>query len=142
MSALHKTLERLCSEHRALALWAFGSRSVEAARVVREDIAMDPDIQSDLDLGVLVRHGCSMNAADRVRLSSSLEDLFGVSRVDLVVLNEASAGLAFDVIKGELLTDLEPNDTARFEIYCLRRVADLSRLERARRDEVLEEGAS
>ena len=70
-----------------------------------------------------------------------LEVLFSVSRVDLVDLRQAEAFLALDVVRGELLVDRAPDDTARYELYVLRRAADLWPFERARRDAVLHRGA-
>lgn len=96
---------------------------------------------SDVDIGVLPRRGTRLTARDRVRLAAKLEDLFDVARVDLVVLPEASAFLAVDVIEGELLVDADPDRTAEFELYVLRRAGDLLGFERRRVEAVLSEGA-
>ena len=81
--------------------------------------------RSDVDIGVLPKLGEELSARDRVQLMAALEDLFGVGRVDLVVLPEASVFLAADAINGELLYDAVPDRTAEFELYVLRRAGDL-----------------
>lgn len=74
---------------------------------------------------------------ERVRLMAALEDLFGVGRVDLVVLPESSAFLALDIIRGELVFDRNPDRTAAFELYVMRRAGDLIPYQRERMDRVL-----
>jgi hypothetical protein len=76
-----------------------------------------------------------------VRLAIELEDLFGVPRVDLVVLLEASALLAVEVIRGELLHTSDPLAQAEHELYILRREADLAPFRRERVQQILKHGA-
>ena len=54
-----------------------------------------------------------------------LEDLLDVSRVDLVNLHEADPFLALEIIRGELLYTKDADDQAEYEIFVLRRAADL-----------------
>lgn len=122
------------------AVYVFGSRADEiAGRVMGREMLARP--ASDVDIGVLPRRGTRLTARDRVRLAGKLEDMLDVGRVDLVVLPEASAFLAVDVIQGELLADLDPDRTAEFELYVLRRGGDLLGFERRRVEAVLSEGA-
>ncbi|MGC8720570.1 MAG: hypothetical protein ACP5TY_11250, partial [Thermodesulforhabdaceae bacterium] len=61
----------------------------------------------------------------KVELMIALEDFFNVNRVDLVVITEADPFLALEVIRGELLYTKNPDDQAEYELFVLRRAADL-----------------
>jgi hypothetical protein len=63
---------------------------------------------------------------------AELEDLFGAGRVDLVSLPEASPFLAVEIILGELLYEVDADRTAEYELFVLRRAADLAPFERER----------
>jgi hypothetical protein len=56
----------------------------------------------------------------------ALEALFDVRRVDLIVLPEADAFLAADVVRGELLAMTDPDAEAEAQLHYLRRAADLA----------------
>lgn len=70
-------------------------------------------------------------------MAIKLEDLLEVNRVDLVVLQEAEPFLALDVIRGEIIYCSDPLSQAEYELYVLRRAADLAPFERQRRQMVL-----
>lgn len=70
---------------------------------------------SDVDIGVRPSLGHRLTDRDRVRLAIALEDLFDVSRIDLVVLPEADPFLALNVIRGELLYCTDPDAQAEYE---------------------------
>ena len=125
---LQRGLEALAAEYGLLAIYVFGSRSHEiAARAAgRPAIAEHPE--SDVDVGVEPRRGRTLSAQDRVRLMHRLETLLGAQRVDLVILPEANAFLAADVVRGELLLTTDLDAEAEVQLYCLRRAADLAPL--------------
>ena len=81
-----------------------------------------------------------LSGRDRVRLAIEFEDLFDVSRVDPVVLSEASPFLAVDVLRGELVHSSDPIEQAEHERYILRRAGDLEPFHRARVQQILHEG--
>jgi predicted nucleotidyltransferase len=140
---LAATLTGLCEEHGLVAMYVFGSRADEIAERVtgREAQAADAEAgrtgqtrqpthaahpESDVDIGVQPRRDRVLSAADRVGLMQQLETLLDAARVDLVILPEANAFLAADVVRGELLaaTDLDAESDA--QLYYLRRAADLA----------------
>ena len=84
------------------AVYAFGSRAVEVRAFVLDGVPLSAS-RSDIDIGALPRGGTHLDARQRVDLTIDLERLFRQSRVDLVVLPEAPAFLAVDVVAGELL---------------------------------------
>jgi hypothetical protein len=72
-----------------------------------------------------------------MKLIIALEDLLRVSKVDLIVLPEASPFLCLDVIDGELLYTSDPDETANYELYVLRRAGDLAFYERQKRMQII-----
>lgn len=134
---LRTQLEFICGRWSLVGIWAFGSRGPEAAARVAGESGPASRSLSDLDLGVLPRRARSLDVQDKVRLAAELEDLFDVPRVDLIVLSEASAFLALEAVVGALLVAADADCAADFELYVLRRAADLLPYERARRDAAL-----
>ena len=67
----------------------------------------------------------------------ALEDLLGVTRVDLVVLAEAGAFLAANAIRGERLYARDTYQADEYDLYVLRRAGDLAPLERERQALIL-----
>lgn len=135
MRPIEQDLAHLARRFGVSAVYAFGSRAEELAAHPRR--APQPASRSDADIGVQLLSGRRLSARDRVRLVAELEDLFGVARVDLVVLPEAEPFLALDVIRGELLYCLDPDAQAEEELYILRRAGDLAPYERERRQLIL-----
>lgn len=137
-SPLAEELALICRQFPIDALYVFGSRAEEiAGRLGGADAVVGSPSTSDLDIGLQTRPGQRLDAKQRVELSIRLEDLFDVSRVDLVVLEEAPPFLALAVIRGELIFCADPYRQAEFELYVLRRAADLAPFERRRREDIL-----
>jgi len=134
-------LSEICRRYGIEVLYAFGSRAKEIAEWIsgQEKAASYP--MSDLDIGILPQAERSLNVRDKVHLMADLEDLFEVGRVDLVVLSEASAFLALEVIQGEILYEVDPDRTAEYELYVMRRAGDLALFERERLEQILTQKA-
>ncbi|RMH20172.1 MAG: nucleotidyltransferase domain-containing protein [Acidobacteria bacterium] len=107
------------ADRRILALYLFGSYARGEASPA-----------SDVDLGVLFV--TPQPLTEVVDLESRLEGALG-RRVDLVDAGRASAFLALDVVKGERLYCADEERCDEFDLYVLRRAADLAPFERARR---------
>ncbi|MFQ5739271.1 MAG: nucleotidyltransferase domain-containing protein [Acidobacteriota bacterium] len=136
---IQQSLQELCGPLPIVALYVFGSRAPELRL---EGRSVRPErIDSDLDLGVQVEHETRLTAAERVSLTIALEDLFQVPRVDLVVLNETGPFLALDIIRGELLYCADALCQAEYELYVLRRAADLACYQKERCRQIICEGA-
>ena len=131
----------LCHRYDLVAIYAFGSRAGEAAARVRGEIPEPEYPDSDLDVGVQPRFGRRLKAIEKVELAQALEDLFGISRVDLVVVTEAPPFLAYDIVCGELLACTDPEAQARYELYVIARAGDLAPWYRERVRAIFEEGA-
>lgn len=120
-------------------VYVFGSRAAEIAAHGAGSETAGP-AGSDVDIGVRMRPGRRLTAAERVKLIQTLEDTLRVDRVDLVVLEEADPFLALAVVRGELLYTASRIDQAEYELYVLRRAGDLAPLERERRELILMRG--
>lgn len=134
-------LQAICSAFPIDALYVFGSRAQEIAGGLAGELVQVSKGPSDVDIGVQVRRGERLGAEQRVELTIRLEDLLEVPRVDLVVVQEAEPFLALDIIRGELLYCADPLRQAEYELYVLRRAADLAPFERLRRHLILYESA-
>ena len=106
-------------------IYVFGSRAKEIASVVSGGPNTPANPSSDVDIGIRPLRGEKISPHKIVNLAIELEDLFEANRVDIVVLNECDAYLALDIIRGELLYAKDPDDQARYELFVLRRAADL-----------------
>jgi uncharacterized protein len=131
-AAFQKALRDMLRRYRLTAVYVFGSRATEIAARVAADAAQGGGApqadhsHSDVDIGVESVRGTRLSAEQRVRLVLELEDLFEVARVDLVVLPEANAPLAAEVVRGELLVCADPDEEAEIQLYYLRRAGDLA----------------
>ncbi len=124
---LHTTLRDMLRRYRLTAVYVFGSRATEiAARAAGAPAPPTGHPHSDVDIGVQPLRHTRPSAEQRVLLALELEDLFAVARVDLVVLSEANALLAAEVVRGELLACADPDDEAESQLYYLRRAGDLA----------------
>jgi predicted nucleotidyltransferase len=140
-TSISQRLEQIAHRYRLAEIYAFGSRSGEAAAHLRGEKVYTVHPESDTDIGVRVRPGDSLRPSERVQLTLELEDLMGVSRVDLVILQEADPFLAIEIIRGELLYAEDMDNQARHELYLLARAGDLLPLKKERVRMILEEGA-
>jgi predicted nucleotidyltransferase len=130
-------LGNLCRQHRVTSLYSFGSRAAEATEWVRVEREEFDETESDLDLAITLERETELSARERVRLTIDLERFFNVPRVDLVLLWDADAFLAVDVIRGDLLYCNDPDQQSLDELYVLRRAGDLAYFEEQRLSGIL-----
>lgn len=131
-------IKQVCRKFQVKALYAFGSRSMEVFQFIQGDAPQIKPTESDLDIGALTHRTLSVD--EKVSLTLRLEELFNVSRVDLVILQEADAFLVANIIRGERLYEEDSYLADEYELFVLRRAGDLAELERARMAMILEEG--
>ena len=131
-------LAALCRSHRIDILYSFGSRSFEVERFVRAEGPRLDAGGSDCDIGAHLDARGPIIVSGKVAIAQTLEDLLGVERVDLVLLQEADPFLACNVIRGERLYCLDTRQADEYELYVLRRAGDLAPLERARQALLME----
>jgi predicted nucleotidyltransferase len=127
-----QTLARLCREFQVDILYAFGSRAHEVQEWLEgRRASLSPGL-ADVDIGVKPAREARLSVHDKVRLALALEDLLGVTRVDLVSLSDADPFLAANVIRGERLYARDAYEADEYELYVLRRAGDLAPFERER----------
>jgi predicted nucleotidyltransferase len=131
-SELHDALAALCTRTGVSILYVFGSRALEIAGRLAGGPNVNSSPGSDVDIGARPRPGLVWSVADKVRLAQALEELFGCSRVDLVVLSEADPFLAVEIVRGERLYAEDSYEADEYDLYVLRRAGDLAPLERER----------
>ncbi len=136
-SKILKHIQTLCHRYRIDSLYVFGSRAKEVFQYVHGSGKRTDREGSDIDVGVMPAKYYALSAKDRVKLTIDLEDLFGVCRVDMVVLPESSPFLALEIIKGELLYAADPDQATEYELYVLRVAGDLAYFEYQRREQLL-----
>jgi predicted nucleotidyltransferase len=140
-SDLKNSLEAIARRYQVEEVYAFGSRAEEVAARVRNEKTGVAHPESDVDIGVRIKAGVALGPSERVQLALEIEDLLRVSRVDLVILQEAEPFLAVEIIRGELLYTEDLNRQARYELYLLRRAGDLHPFKKERIRMIMEEGA-
>lgn len=132
MNDLQTKLAEICRRYGVTSLYVFGSRASEARELLNHEREAFEATPSDLDIAVMPVGGADFGARARVRLGTEIENLLQVPRVDLIVLSEASAFLAADAVRGELLYCDDPDRQAHEELYLLRRAGDLAHFEEER----------
>jgi len=113
-------------------LYAFGSRGGEARELVEGARDALRESASDLDIAALPAEDKRFSVREKVEMASELEALFRVSRVDLLLFNQADPFLAANIIRGERLFCADVLAADEYELYVLRRAGDLAPLERER----------
>jgi predicted nucleotidyltransferase len=124
----------ICKKFNAVELYSFGSRSREIFEYVNGVTDTIQQSSSDIDIGVRFSRSQQISAEIIVKMTLDLEDYFRVSRVDLVLLEDAPPFLALDIIRGELLYAENLDDQARYELYVMARAGDLMYFEKKRRE--------
>jgi predicted nucleotidyltransferase len=130
------TLERICQRFGVNIMYAFGSRADELFAWLQGRSSLSPAHGADADIGVTVNVPLSIRR--KAELAIALEDVFGVSRVDLVMIPEADPFLAANIIRGERLYAADDRLADEYDLYVLRRAGDLIPLERERQQLIME----
>ena len=122
-SLLAQWLQKLAEFYDIRIMSAFGSRAGEIQEVLNQGrTALSPGL-SDLDIGVKTSKKLSIN--EKVDLAKSIEDLFDVKRVDLVILDEVPTSIAYQAVTGTLLYATDPVEESEYQLYVMRRFAEL-----------------
>jgi uncharacterized protein len=137
MSARFQKIEQICKKYQIKAFYVFGSRATELFRAIQDDSLQLAKSSSDLDIGVLTRSPFSIE--NKVNLTLELETLFGLSDIDLFILQEVDAFLSANIIRGERIYAEDSYLADEYELFVLRRAGDLAELERQRMAMILQE---
>jgi len=137
MNARLQKIEQTCRRYQLKALYVFGSRSTDMLRAINDDQYQLAPSQSDLDIGILSHSPFSIE--NKVSLTLELENLFGLTGIDLFILQEVDAFLAANIIRGERIFAEDSYLADEYELFVLRRAGDLAELERQRIAMILQE---
>jgi len=135
LSKVREQLKRLADRYGIQIIYAFGSRAREALEMAegkRESLSPGP---SDLDIGIKPER--KLTVEEKVGIALALEDIFDVHRVDLVVIPEVRVSLAFRIVTGKLLYARDPVYEAEYQLYIMRKKAELIPYERMRQKMIL-----
>lgn len=133
-----KELDRISKRYRLSAFYAFGSRATEVAALIQQKSGRLAKGARDVDIAVLPDIHVVLSTRDKVEIMLELEELFGASRVDLLILPEADPFLAANAIRGERIYCRDEYGADEYELFILRRAGDLIPLERERINLILE----
>lgn len=123
---VQRQIAAVARAHDVRVVYVFGSRADEIAAAVAGKHSESSHPRSDVDIGVQPRRGTRLSAEQRIELALAFEDLLNVTRVDLVVLPEANALLAAEIVRGQLICCADLDEEAELQLYCLRRAGDLA----------------
>jgi predicted nucleotidyltransferase len=123
-------LRRLFATHGVVLAYLFGSQAEGKAGPI-----------SDVDIAVLLGPQVDREQWFQVQLDliGELTSLFHRDDVDVVILNEATPVLAYEVVRsGQVLYEAEPGTRVDYEVTALRRYADTKPLRRLQDRRLLE----
>jgi predicted nucleotidyltransferase len=125
----------LAKKYKLRIIYAFGSRAKEALNVIEGRMDLLPCTSSDLDIGVKPER--LLTVEEKVEIALFFEDLFNVSRVDVVVLPDAPVFLALEIVIGEILYSQDDTYEAEYQLYIMRMAADLLPYEREKQKMIM-----
>ena len=125
-------LEDLSSRYRLTAVYAFGSRVKDISAAIYDGKALPPTPLSDIDIAILPGLGQRLTLRQKVLLTFEMEDIFGVTTLDLIILPEVDPFLAVQAIRGDRIYCCDIHRADEYELYILRRAGDLIPLEKER----------
>ena len=128
-------IKSLVNKYNLQLIYSFGSRAEEVYNLVEWKISQSSVSKSDLDIGI--KSEKSLNIQEKVEIAVFFEDLFDVPKVDVVEIPEASAFLALEIVQGELLYANDETYEAEYQLYIMRRAADLMPYERMKQKLIL-----
>jgi predicted nucleotidyltransferase len=123
MKKIKEQVKDIASQYGLQIIYAFGSRAKEALDMVEGRIGQVSSKPSDLDIGVKPEK--PLTVEEKVKIAILFEDVFDVSRVDLIVLPEAPVFLALEIVTGEVLYRQDSTYEAEYQLYIMRVAADL-----------------
>lgn len=124
-------IEQICTTHGVAALYAYGSRALQALQWLYRDGSF-ADGANDLDLAVYGGIGRRYSLVEKVALASAFSDLFDFDAMDLADLAEVDPFVAANIVRGERLYCSDRLYADELDLFVLRRAGDLAPFERER----------
>jgi len=140
MNRYKKAIRELAEQYRVFCFYSFGSRGKEVLELVKGERESPERSASDIDIGVHYRKGYRPELNDTIHLMQALEDIFKVTRVDLVDITRAPCALALEIVQGELIYCSDEIKQAEYELYVLRCAGDQAFLMNERYERIIKDG--
>ena len=135
MSKIKERIREIADRYGLQIIYVFGSRTKEALGMVEGEIEHLHTKPSDLDIGIKPEK--SLKVEEKIEIALALEDIFELSRVDLIVIPDIPTFLALEIVTGELLYAKDLTYEAEYQLYIMRRAAELIPYERIRQKMIL-----
>jgi hypothetical protein len=135
MNKIKEQIKGIASRYGLQIIYSFGSRAKEASDLVENRIEYLHSTPADLDIGVKSKK--HLTVEEKVKIAIFFEDLFDVSRVDLIVIPEVPIFLALEIVTGEILYTQDPTYEAEYQLYIMRQAADLLLYERMKQEMIM-----
>jgi len=132
---MEEKITKIASKYRLQIIYAFGSRAKEVLDRLEGRISQLSSTPSDLDIGVKPEK--PLTVEEKVEIAIFFEDLFDLQRVDVVVLPEAPILLALQIVTGEILYRQDQTYEAEYQLYIMRRAAELLPFERLKQKMIM-----
>ena len=123
MPGIKEKIGQIAAKYGLQIIYAFGSRAKEVLEAVEGRIESLSSTPSDLDIGVKPER--PLTVEEKVEIAIFFEDLFDLPRVDVVVLPEVPVSLAVEIVTGEILYARDSTYEAEYQLYIMRKAADL-----------------
>jgi predicted nucleotidyltransferase len=125
-------LEKLLKPYELSIIYVFGSMAQDVSSYLSGNTLELNPCGSDIDVAVLPKYGRRLSLRNQMELACDLEELFEVSRVDVVDLNQAPPALAAHAVMGCVLWTEDPVCESEFQLHVLRRYSDTLPLQKER----------
>ena len=132
---MEEKITKIASKYRLQIIYAFGSRAKEVLDRLEGRISQLSSTPSDLDIGIKPEK--PLTVEEKVEIAIFFEDLFDLQRVDVVVLPEAPILLALQIVTGEILYRQDQTYEAEYQLYIMRRAAELLPFERLKQKMIM-----
>ena len=128
MSKIKEQIKEVAKKYSLQIIYAFGSRRKEVLDMVKGKIEYLSSSSADLDIGI--KAGRHLRVEEKVKIALIFEDIFNVAKVDIVIVSEVPIFLALEIVKGELLYAENLTHEAEYQLYIMRRAAEIIPYER------------
>ena len=127
MNDFKKAIAKLAEKHKLQIIYSFGSRAQEINNRVLGKKHRIKAPNSDLDIGIKPKR--ALNVKEIVEIAIFFEDLFDIPKVDVISIPDVSIFLALEIVQGELLYVQDEMFEAEYQLYIMRRAAELTPFE-------------
>ena len=134
---LYAELQQLFASYRLSIVYVFGSQAEQLQSFLLGTKSKLDIAGSDLDFAVLPPNSTKFSLRRQIELTCDIEDLLGVSRVDVVDLSQAPPAISAQAVMGIVLWAEDPDLESEFQLLVLRKYSDALPLYKERSDLII-----